>query len=57
MNQELKIGKYEFYPYTETSPKDTRSLEELLDFLKAKSTEKKARRTLRVVSPRRRRTR
>ncbi len=35
MNQELQIGKYEFYPYPGEDFKDAPSLEELLEFLKS----------------------
>jgi len=33
MNQELQLGKYEFYPYTEEDFKNAPSLEELLGML------------------------
>lgn len=31
MSQELRLGKYEFYPYTDEDFKDATSLEELLE--------------------------
>jgi hypothetical protein len=57
MSQELKLGKYEFYPYEKQIPKDTRSIEELLDYLRAKRPERDVRRLLRrgKFAPRRRR--
>ncbi len=35
MNQELQIGRYEFYPYRDEDFKNAPSLEGLLEFLKS----------------------
>ena len=55
MSQELPLGKYEFQFYEREKLNDERSIEELLGYLKTKLNEKKVRRRLRLVRPRRRR--